>query len=80
MPHAPANTYTVPFNPLNNSVGEFESAKVVFNCHQFIHKRESRVTPYPVFTRVYTRLERYIASADAFNDLFLADLMDTNKR
>jgi hypothetical protein len=79
-PSCPANAYTVPFDPLNNGPGEFASAKEVFNCHWFVKKRGSRVTPYPSFVNMYTRSERCVADADAFEDLYLADFVDTNKR
>ena len=80
MPHIPTNTYTVPFDPLNNGPGEFASAKERFNHHGFVHKRGSQVIPYPEFTQVHTRSERCIVDADVFDDLYLADFIDANKR
>jgi hypothetical protein len=79
-PSRPTNTYTIPFDPLNNGPGEFASAKEVFNYYHFVHKRGSRVTLYPVFASVYTRSKRCVINADTFNDLFLVDFVDANKR
>jgi hypothetical protein len=79
-PSCPTNTYTIPFNLLNNGPGELTSAKEVFNHHHFVHKRGSRVTPYPVFASVYTRSKRCVVDAHISNDLFLANFVDANKR
>jgi hypothetical protein len=65
------NTYTVPFNPLNNGPGEFATAKESFNCQRFVKKRGSRHTLYPSFVDVYQRSKHCIADAEMFKDLFL---------
>jgi hypothetical protein len=75
-----ANTYTVPFEPICNSPGEFATAKEKFNLQRFVKKRGSRVTPYPSFVDVYRRSERCVADGDTFKDLQLADFVEANKR
>ena len=80
MPQVPSNTYTIPFNPIGNSEGGYCTAEEQYNHHCFVYKRGSRVTPYPEFAQVYTGSERCIIKADAFNDLYLMDFVDANKR
>jgi hypothetical protein len=74
------NTYTIPFDPVGNSKGEFTTAKESFNCQQFQHKRGSRVSLYPAFVDVYRRSEQCVADGDTFEDLMLADMVEANKR
>jgi hypothetical protein len=63
------NTYTILFDPIHNGSGEVATAKESFNRQHFVKKRGSRSTPYPAFV-----------DADPFNDLFLADFIESNKR
>jgi hypothetical protein len=79
MPHT-TNTYTVPFDPIRNGPGEFAAAKEKFNLQRFVKKRGSRASPYPSFVGVYQRSERCVADADMFEDLYLADFVEANKR
>jgi hypothetical protein len=74
------NTYTVPFEPIRNSPGEFATAKEKFNLQRFVKKRGSRVSPYLSFVDVYQRSECCVADADMFEDLQLADFVEANKR
>jgi hypothetical protein len=74
------STYTIPFDPVHNGPGEFASAKETYNRQRFIHKRGSRTTPYPSFVDVYGRSERTFAEADPFDDLYLDDFVQANKR
>jgi hypothetical protein len=75
-----ANTYTVPFDPIHNGSGEFATAKDKFNLQRFVKKRGSRTTPYLSFVDVYQRSEHCVADADTFEDLYLADFVEANKR
>jgi hypothetical protein len=75
-----SNTYTVPFDPVHNSPGEFTTAKEKFNLQQFVKKRGSRTSLYPSFVDVYHRSERCVADANTFEDLQLADFVEANKR
>jgi hypothetical protein len=79
MPHT-VNTYTVPFDPVHNGPGEFATTKEMFNCQQFVKKRGSSVSPYPSFVNIYQRSEHCVVDGDMFEDLFLADFVDANKR
>jgi hypothetical protein len=54
-PSHPSNTYTIPFDPICNSPGEYATAQEKFNHQQFEKKRGSRVTLYPSFDGVYQR-------------------------
>jgi hypothetical protein len=75
-----SNTYTVPFDPIRNGPGEFATAKETFNRQRFVQKRGSRTAPYPSFVDVYQRSERTFVDADPFNDLYLDDFVQANKR
>jgi hypothetical protein len=79
-PSCPANTYTIPFDPVYNGPGEFATTKEMFNCHQFEKKRGSRTTPYPTFVSMYQRSDHCVVDGDMFEDLYLADMVDANKR
>jgi hypothetical protein len=74
------NTYTILFDPVSNTKGEFATAKESFNRQQFQHKRGSRVSPYPAFVDIYKRSERCVADGDTFEDLMLEDMVEVNKR
>jgi hypothetical protein len=74
------NTYSVPFDPINNSEGEYATAKMSFNRQKFSTKRGSAVTSYPSFADVYKRSECMVADADTFEDLMLDDMVQANKR
>jgi hypothetical protein len=74
------NTYTVPFEPIRNGPGEFATAKEKFNCQWFVNKRGSRVSPYPSFVDVYQRSTHCVADANMFEDVYLADFVEANKR
>jgi hypothetical protein len=74
------NTYTIPFDPVGNSEGEFATAKESFNRQRFQYWRGSRVSPYPTFTSIYQWSERCVADGDTFKDLMLADMVEANKR
>jgi hypothetical protein len=74
------NTYSVPFDPINNSEGEYNTAKESFNRMKFRTKRGSSVTSYPSFAEVYKRSERCVADGDTFEDLMLVDMVEANKR
>ena len=74
------NTYTIPFNPISNSIGELATTKESFNRQRFQYHRGSRVTPYPAFTNIYQRSERCVADGDTFEDLMLVDMVEANKR
>jgi hypothetical protein len=74
------STYIVPFDPVHNSKGEFNTAKLSYNRQKFRTKRGSSVTSYPSFAEVYTRSERAVADADPFDDLMLDDFVQANKR
>jgi hypothetical protein len=79
MPHTAA-TYTIPFDPVHNGPGEFTTAKETFNCQWFVHKRGSRVSPYPSFVNIYQWSDHCVVEGDTFEDLFLANFIDANKR
>jgi hypothetical protein len=74
------NTYTIPFDPVGNSEGEFATAKESFKCQRFQHHRGSRVTPYPSFINMYQWSERCVTNGGTFEDLMLADMVEANKR
>jgi hypothetical protein len=74
------NTYTIPFNPVGNSKGEFATAKESFNQQRFQYRRGSRISPYPSFISVYQRSERCVADGDTFEDLMFANMVEANKR
>ena len=78
-PTHPTNTYTIPFDPVCNSPGEFAPTKEVFNHHWFEKKRGSRATPYPSFASIYQRSNQCVIDGDTFKDLYLADFVDPNK-
>jgi hypothetical protein len=73
-PSCPSNTYTIPFEPITNSPGEYLTTQEKFNCHQFEKKRGSRVTAYPSFTSMYQRSSQYVVDRDTFKGLFLVAL------
>jgi hypothetical protein len=75
-----ATTYTILFDPVHNRPGELATAKETFNCHQFVKKRSSRVSVYPAFVDLYKRSDRCVTDGDTFEDLFLADFVEANKR
>jgi hypothetical protein len=79
MPHF-TSTYTVPFDPIRNGPGEFTTAKETYNRRRFVHKRGSWTSPYPSFVDVYQRSERTFVEADPFDDLYLGDFIQANKR
>ena len=79
MPHF-TSTYTVPFNPVHNDSGELTRTQEKYNHHRFVKKRGSRTTPYLSFVDVYQRSSRTFVEADPFDDIFLADFVDANKR
>jgi hypothetical protein len=74
------NTYTIPFDPVGNSVGEFATTKESFNCQRFQYQRGSRVSPYPSFASIYQQSKRCVADGDTFEDLMLANMVEANKR
>jgi hypothetical protein len=74
------NTYTIPFNPVHNESGECTTAKESFNHQCFVKKRGSRSTPYPTFVNIYRRSARTFVESNPFDDLFLADFVESNKR
>jgi hypothetical protein len=74
------NTYSVPFDPINNSEGEYATAKMSFNRQKFRTKRGSAISSYPSFADVYKRSERIVADGDTFEDLMLDDMVQANKR
>jgi hypothetical protein len=74
------NTYTVLFEPVRNGPGEFATAKEKFNCHRCVKRRGSRVSPYPSFVDVYQKSKHCVVDAGTFEDLYLADFVDANKR
>jgi hypothetical protein len=43
-------------------------------------KSSSRVTPYPTFASIYGRSAQCVIDGDMFEDLYLADFVDANKR
>jgi hypothetical protein len=73
------NTYSVPFDPVNNSEGEYNTAKMSFNRQKFRTKRGSAVTSYPTFADVYKRSECMVADGDTFKDLMLDNMVQANK-
>jgi hypothetical protein len=74
------NTYTIPFNPVHNGSGECAITKESFNRQWFVNKRGSKSTPYPAFVDVYWRSAQTFVESDPFDDLFLADFVESNKR
>ena len=74
------SSYIVPFTPARNAIGERRTASERFNQHRHTIKRGSRTTPYPTFTNVYDRSARRVVDGDMFEDLYLLDLVDANKR
>jgi hypothetical protein len=74
------NTYSVPFDPINNSKGEFTPTKMSYNRQKFRTKWGSAITSYPTFADVYKRSERVVADGDTFEDLMLDDMVQANKR
>ena len=74
------NTYTIPFDPIRNSPGEFTTARERFNIQRFVKKQGSRTTPYPSFVDMYQRSERCSVESDTFEDLQLHNFVEANKR
>jgi hypothetical protein len=73
-------TYTILFDPVHNGPGELATAKEMFNCHSFVKKRGSRVSPYPAFVDIYKRSDCCVVNSKLFEDLYLADFVEANKR
>ena len=74
------SSYIVPFSPALNSIGERASADERFNRHGFRYKRGSRASPYPSSEEVFKRSSRRMVDDDMFEDVYLLDLVDANKR
>ena len=79
MPHF-TSTYTIPFDPVHNGLGELATAQETFNHQRFVHKRGSRTSPYPSFVNIYQRSEQTFVEANPFDNLYLDDFVQANKR